>query len=48
MLQFLSGWIIHNFRVAFRVANISILVDFIVKLHTIVYNKANTKVKKNQ
>ena len=39
-------FIIHNFRVAFRVANISILADFIVKLRTIVYNKANTKIKK--
>lgn len=36
------------FRVAFRVANISILADYIVKLRTIVYNKANTKIKKNQ
>lgn len=41
-------FIIHNLRVAFRVANISILADFIVKLRTIVYNKANTKTKKNQ
>lgn len=41
-------FIIHNLRVAFRGANISILADFIVKLRTIVYNKANTKTKKNQ